>query len=119
MAKLTFSFSNQAGDIPTYEFTKEEIRDEHFLFISEQLELSDDKVFVCFPSFKGQGVDYSEDYKKQHLSFYITNDTDDVEIYFFNYQENYGDYESMNFNFFGFKTYEDAFEYCIDLKEGL
>lgn len=119
MAKLTFSFTNQAGDIPTYEFTKEEIRDNHFTFIGDQLDLSDDKVFVCFPSFKGYGFNPSEDYQKEHPSFFITNNSDDAEIYFYNYQENFGDYESMIFNFFCFETYKDAFKYCISLKEGL
>jgi len=116
MAKLTFSFSNQAGDIPTYEFTKEEINDNHFTFISDQLDLCDDKVFVCFPSFEEDGVNNHEDYKLAHPSFYVTRFSDDAEMYFFSYQKDLADF---NFSFFCFETYEEAFKYCIDLKEGL
>jgi len=118
MAKLTFSFTNQAGDIPTYEFSKEEIRDEKFTFITEQLDLCEDKVFVCFNSFKDEGKNPSEDYRLKYQDFFITQNTDEAELYFYYYQENCKD-EDLNFNFFCFKTFKKAFKYCMDLKEGL
>ena len=112
MAKLTFSFSKQAGDIPTYKFTKEEIQSEYFNTISEQLELSDDKVFVCFQSWN------TDIYNLEHRDFLISN-CDIEAVSFFNNQIEYILDEDINFNFFCFKTYEDAFKYCIILKEGL
>lgn len=114
MAKLTFSFSNQAGDIPTYEFLDEEIQNEKFVFIGKQLDLCDDKVFVCFPYFLGN-------YEKNHTNFFITNNSNEAEIYFYDYYRNYKDYdnEELDFNFFSFENYEEAFKYCLDLKEGL
>lgn len=117
MAKLTFSFTNQAGDIPTYEFTIKEIDGPYFTFVDEQLDLCDDKVFVLFESFKDC------EYNEEHQDFYITNDASQASMYFFeNIVSSYIDNnikEELNFNFFCFETYEDAFKYCISLKEGL
>ena len=112
MAKLTFSFSNQAGDIPTYEFTKEEIQSEYFNTITEQLELSEDKVFVCFQSWS-TGI-----YSLEHQDFLISN-SDIIVVQFFEKHIEHILDEDIKFNFFCFETYEDAFKYCISLKEGL
>jgi hypothetical protein len=114
MAKLTFSFSDQAGDIPTYKFTLNELRSTKFNFVEEQLNLCDDKVFVLFETFKDC------DYSLEHLYFYITNESLHASAYFYDVVDNYYLLEQeLNFNFFCFKTYQEAFKYCSDLKEGL
>jgi hypothetical protein len=114
MPKLTFSFSDQAGDIPTYDFTFEEINSSTFTFIDEQLDLCDDKVILMFESFKDC------EYALEHQEFYITEHSLNASLYFYNILPLYErGKEEFNFNFFCFKTYEQAFKYCIDLKEGL
>ena len=112
MAKITISTSNQAGDIPTYEFTKNEIQDRYFVLIEEQLELSEDKVFVCFQSWKDCEIE------DENPSFFISKDLFDVANYFKNHIKIINA-QDINFNFFCFESYKEAFLYSIDLKEGL
>jgi hypothetical protein len=110
MAQITISFSNTAGDIPVYEFTKQQLQDSTFL--EEQLNLSNDKVFVCFQSWK------NEPYEFQNCTFIITSSIEDAILWYEDYIENIN-CKNIDFNFFGFKSFEEAFKYCIDLKEGL
>lgn len=118
MAKITFSQSNQAGDIPTYEFTKEQIRNSNFPLL-DQLRLCDDKVFVCFPTIKSYDLNPSEEHEREHPEFLITNEYQKALNYFNYYQLDFVDLIDFHFNFFCFENYEEAFKYCIDLKEGL
>lgn len=110
MAKITLSFSNTAGDIPTYDFTAFQLANSSFL--EEQLNLSDDKVFVCFQSWK------NNTYELEHPTFLITSSIEDALLWYEDYIVNI-ECNSIDFNFFGFKTFEEAFVYCTDLKEGL
>jgi len=121
MIKITIAFSGTAGDIPTYEFKDDEVNDTSFSFIQEQLDLSDDNVFVCFKTNIGLEFDLGEDYKNEHTEFFITNDKEDAESYFYSIAEPHLILrtDNLNFNFFCFENYEEAFKYCIDLKEGL
>ena len=112
MAKITFSDENQAGDIPTYELTKDYLFSEYLNSIHEQLDLRNGKVIVCFQSWKYVS------YEDVHNEFLITENDADAYEYFEMYCRNIS-CEEINFNFFCFDTYEDAFKYCIDLKEGL
>jgi hypothetical protein len=120
MVKLTFSFSNYAGDIPTYEFTEKQVLADDFVFIDEQLDLCDDKVFVLFRTIK-------EDNESYHLDFFVTDDTFEANDFFFDYAikamhkpcNEHRQTKDFNFNFFCFETYEEAFNYCKDLKEGM
>jgi hypothetical protein len=129
MAKITISTSNQAGDIPTYEFTKKELLNKFFTTIQEQLELSEDKVFVAFPSFELNFEDYKQmlDDQNNHTinsyfkllnpSFFVSSNIDDILFFYYDYISRQ-DCETINFNFFCFKTFTEAFNYCIDLKDG-
>ncbi len=110
MAKITLSFSNTAGDIPTYQFTKFQL--DNSTFLEEQLNLSNDKVFVCFQSWK------NEIYELQNHTFLITSSIEDAILWYEDYIENIN-CNNIDFNFFGFESFEEAFEYCMDLKEGL
>ena len=112
MAKITISQSNQAGDIPTYGFSKEEIQSDYFTFLEDILEKSDDVVFVCFQSWN------DAEYENEHQSILITHKDEDAIEFFFLQILNIR-CEDINFNFFCFENYEEAFKYCIDLKEGL
>lgn len=113
MAKITTSDSDQAGDIPTYEISKQDILGEFQLAIHEFLDLRNGSVIVCFQSWKN-----AEDYKDEHKDFFITNDDVEAITYFENYIKDVFD-EHIDFNFFCFNKYEEAFKYCILLKEGL
>ena len=106
MAKITLSFSKQAGDIPTYEFTKFQLDNEDF--IEEQLRLSDDNVFVCFQSWK------NEPYELEHPTFLVSKNIDDC-LEWFSEHITFITCKEIDFNFFCFETYEQAFKYCIDL----
>jgi len=115
MAKITFSQSNNAGDIPIYNYTLEQLKDDKFTDVYEMFANTDDKVFVCFISFSE-----IEDcpYQYEHPEFLITQDKISAEMYFNNFVTDMTE-ESFNFNFFCFENYEEAFKYCTDLKEGL
>jgi hypothetical protein len=119
--KITVSQSDQAGDIPCYEYTLEEFYEKSFEDIRDQLCLSEDSVFVCFNTYNCVNCCESTAYERSHPEFFITNDADDAFNYFNTIVEPFITMRSdlLNFNFFCFKTYEEAFSYCIYLKEGL
>ena len=112
MAQITFSDENQAGDIPTFEISKEELQSEYVNKLSDMLDLREGKVVVCFQSWK------NNKYENQHPSFLISNDDIDIENFIETQIKNITN-EDIDFNFFCFDTYEDAFKYSIYLKEGL
>ena len=110
MATITISLSNTAGDIPTYNYSIEQILNDEAEWIIDALDLSNDKVFVCFNSWE------DADYEHEHTEFLITNSDVDAYNYFINFTKTCS---HINFNFFCFENYEEAFGYCINLKEGL
>jgi hypothetical protein len=112
MAQITFSDESQAGDIPTFEITKDEITDIYFTKVDDLLENRNGKVIVCFQSWS------KSEFKDQVESIYITKEEFDATEYFFKYIDLMGCNE-IDFNFFCFNTFEEALKYCIDLKEGL
>jgi len=114
MAKITISTSNQAGDIPTYNYTKDQILNDYFSDLETAIENSDDKVFVCFQSWSDTETDYSF----EHQSILITMWIEDA-LFFMEQQVKDMKCEEINFNFFCFENYKEAFLYSIDLKEGL
>ena len=112
MAKVTFSDENIAGDIPTIELSKETILLDGYFDLENLLENRNGKIIVCFQTWKNCN------YEHEHQDFLISND-DITTIHFYEkHIENIKD-EDIHLNFFCFDTYEDAFKYCIDLKEGL
>ena len=114
--KITMSFSNQAGDIPVYSFDVSEILKPDFCLIQDNLDTCDDSVFVCFPVDKISLQ--NEDYKFVHNDFFITNCSEEAYIYFENFVTLYNKSEAFDFCFFCFQSYQEAFEYCLELKEG-
>jgi len=112
MAKITFSDKNQAGDIPTFDIKKEELLNDYTTIFNDMLYTREGKIVVCFQSWK------NAKYELQHQTFLISIDEILIEDFLENNIKDIKD-EDIDFNFFCFHTYEDAFKYCIDLKEGL
>jgi len=112
MAKITFSDENQAGDIPAYEFKKEELTNDYSSIISDILESRNGKVIVSFQSWR------EADYELEHNDIHISNCEIESEENFLRYISLINCKE-IDYAFFCFNTYEEAFKYCIDLKEGL
>jgi hypothetical protein len=102
--KVTVSFTNQAGNIPEYDLTEEEL--------IEQLSLSDDKVYVCF--FTDTVARSEQDYAEEHKSFLVTSCVVKSANYLFESE----DLKAFDKSVFCFETYNEAFKYCIDLKDG-
>jgi len=113
MKNITFSDEDIAGDIPEYEITLKEINSEHKNFLQVLLNLRNGKVIICF-----QKWDIDEDDFNQFNEFLVSDC--DVQIYEY-YLKLINDcrFENVKANFFCFHTYEEAFRYLIDLKEGL
>jgi hypothetical protein len=112
MAQITFSDESEAGDIPTFEITKEEILDDYFTKVDDLLEYRNGKVIVCFQSWT------NGEFQDAVQSIYITQNEEDATEYFFKYIE-LMECKEIDFNFFCFNTFEEAFNYCLNLKEGL
>jgi len=112
MVKITFSDENMAGDIPTIEISKEKLLSAFYNEIDTLLENRNGKVIVCFQSIE------NVDYENEHFAFCISHD-DIVISDFYDWQLKQINRENIHLNFFCFDTYEQAFGYCIDLKEGL
>jgi hypothetical protein len=112
--KITIAKSKLDGDIPTYEFTESEVKSDHFIFLDDQIE--NEKVIVCFPSF--DDAKENKDWENEHPEFFIVKDPYEASRYYFNFIEEY-QFAGINFNFFCFETFEEAFDYCKDLKEGM
>jgi len=105
--KLTLSRLFEDGDIPSYEITNEK---EILLILKNWLDTTEiDSTFVCFESFE------NVEYKDEHPTFLVSNNKDDIKMFIVRIL----DEVDFNFNIFEFENYEEAFNYCIDLKEGL
>jgi hypothetical protein len=102
--KVTVSFTNQSGDIPEYDLTEEEL--------IEQLSLSDDKVYVCFLTSKLAQENHC--YDLEVGSFLITSCHCEASEYIFKLQSE----DAFIYGVFCFERYDEAFKYCIDLKDG-
>lgn len=112
---LTLCDKNLIGDIRTYKFNIEARSD----YVNEAQDLfyhwletkkSTTSVYVCFESWdNGDYISY----------LFITDNWDDL-TYFCEYKLGYNsDYTEIDFSVFEFENYEDALEYCRDLKEGM
>ena len=112
MAKITFSDVNQAGDIPTFDISKEKLLGKYTTIVSDMLYTREGKIVVCFQSWK------DADYQNQHQDILVSKNDIQIEDFLITAVEDIED-KLIDFNFFCFDTYEDSFKYCIDLKEGL
>ena len=101
------------GDIPSYQFDEKE---KGIDFIYEWLWTKDFKksVFVCFANWRNLPI---EELRDEHTSILVSHCWDDIT----DMVESYLDVESfkeMDFAIFEFESYQDAFGYCIDLRDG-
>jgi hypothetical protein len=112
MAKITFSDENQSGDIPTFEINKEELLDISTTKVNDLLYTREGKVVVCFQNWE------DSEWENQYKDFLISENDIVIEDFIITSITNIPN-DLINFNFFCFHKYEDAFGYCMDLKEGL
>ena len=100
------------GNIPSYQFDEKE---EGIHFICKWLNTKDfsKSVFVCFANWKNLPVKNLRDEQNSILVSHVWDDiTDMVESYL-----DVENFKEMDFSIFEFESYQDAFEYCIDLRE--
>lgn len=112
---LTLSDVKNEGDIPQLNYDSRQDFDK---IINYWLGSKKDKktVFVCFPCLSPDKVKYEE----EHPDFFISNRIFELKEYCEEVGDSIEAFGQFNdFAIFEFKTYEDAFGYCIDLKEGL
>lgn len=109
--KLTLCDWNEPNDVPQYEVSN---YDEFREIISHWLETKEHKktVFVCFQTWDGVN------YENEVQNILITHFYEYIEIYECDNIEHIN-IKYLNYSIFEFENYEEAFKYCIDLKEGL
>jgi len=112
MAKITFSDEDIKGDIPTYEIGKRILLSDFNTDIDNLLETRNGKIVVSFQSWR------NVDYENEHQEFFISENDLDILCHFNKWISDIED-DLIDYNFFCFNTWEEAFKYCIDLKEGL
>lgn len=97
-------------DIPNYEVNNFRELEE---LVCHWLDTKREKtVFVCFQSWT------TENYENEHQRILVTNVTEDITLDELSIISNISIID-VCLSIFEFKTYEEAFKYCIDLKEGL
>ena len=101
------------GDIPNYSFND---KSEAMSFIVAWLQERDfDKeVFVCFCNNRNLPNEFLRD---EQTAFLVTHDIGAIEDFTLTYVECCDITEDFDFAIFGFENYQEAFKYCIDLKE--
>ena len=111
--KITLCDKVLNGNIPSYQFDEKE---EGIYFIYEWLKTKDfsKSVFVCFANWENLHVKKLRDWQNSILVSQSWDDiTDMVDAYL-----DVENFKEMDFSIFEFESYKDAFEYCIDLREG-
>ena len=101
------------GDVPYYE---EDNKEDAIELIHHWLSNKDfdNSVFVCFNNWDSTE---SEDYRGDQSSILVSFNMDDIEIMYETYIRECSN-EDIDFAIFEFPTFEEAFMYCTDLKEG-
>ena len=110
--KITLCDANQIGDIHTIDEVNKQCHDLIYAWLEPKED--NDNVFVFF--FFWSDADM---YKYEHSTFLISHRIDDIYEIVDSNIEGFADSDIMHINIFEFETYEEAFKYCIDLKEGL
>jgi hypothetical protein len=110
---ITLCDKNFEGEIPQYEFENREQAEDA---IYEWLYKKDfeNSVFVCFPSFV---TTENDDIRDEQNAFLISHSWDEISDFMENVFDTYH-FTKFNFQIFEFETYQEAFDYCKDLKEG-
>ena len=117
--KLTLCDKNFKGTIPTYDFPnlqQSEHANEAQLLVYHWLENKNffKSVFVCFESVNGFD---GEELRNENPTILVSHCWDDITAYCDSVLSRNTDYD-FTFCIFEFESYKDAFQYCIDLKEG-
>ena len=99
------------GDIPVYDIE----RDDAEALVYDWFDSKDfsESVFVCFESYRNLE---GKELRNEQNSILVSHSWDDIldmaEMYF---ERN--SHENVDFAVFEFEDYQNAFKYCIDLKE--
>lgn len=112
MALVTFSDENMAGDIPQFEISKELLLSEYESNVDVLLESRNGKVVVVFQSWA------TDNYQYEVQEVFVSSDEIAIQDFYTELVRLIAD-KDIDLNFFCFDTWEEAFKYCIDLKEGL
>jgi hypothetical protein len=143
MINFSFCDSNHKGDVPTYEFDK---FNKFEVFLEHLLENKQNgkKVYVCFNSWRGN-IDYSKGEQDQYTLMVTSQPQDEILVSEIRRLSDFGcpdlylndglgdsfdehklleDNETDNpFNFdytiFEYNTYNEAFDFCKNLMEGI
>ena len=117
---LTLSRKNENGDIPTFTFQNLQIdlnqkfaNDAQIKFYDwiETIDLNN-SVLVCFETFR-----IERNFRNEVGAILVSHDWDEITDFFESHLECKFS-NDINFSIFEFESYKDAFEYCIDLREG-
>ena len=101
------------GNIKSYQFDE---KDEGIYSIYEWLKTKDfsKSVFVCFANWRNLPIEKLRDEQNSILVSHVWDDiVDMVDVYL-----DVENFKEMDFSIFEFESYKDAFEYCLDLREG-
>ena len=114
--KLTLGSLDLKDGINTYEFDRAEIESDYFTFLDDFFEKQNAHVKVVF--FRNEEANKVGSYENEHTDFFITSCDIEATTYYLDFISKHKELGN-NFFFFCFSTYKEAFEYCIDLKEGM
>ena len=117
---LTLSRKNENGDIPTFAFKNLPMDLNQDFANDAQIKLYDwiktidldNSVLVCFETFK-----IDRNFRNEVGAILVSHNWDEIT----DFCESHLDcnlINDVNFSVFEFENYKDAFEYCIDLREG-
>lgn len=117
---LTLSRKNENGDIPTFTFQNLPVDLDSDFANDAQMKLYDwiktidfpNSVLVCFETFRND-----RDFRNEVDTILVSNSLDEIVDFYESHLElKYTN--DINFSVFEFENYKDAFEYCIELREG-
>lgn len=96
--------------IETHQFDD---KNEGFSFVYDWLQTKDfDKsVFVCFDT-------WADEFRDHHTAIMVSHSWDVITDMIDNYFDVHN-WKGLYFSIFEFATYKEAFDFCIDLREGL
>lgn len=111
--KITLCKKDLNGeDIPTVEYNDKEkaLNDIDVWVFTKNLEES---VFVCFTNFS---IKENGNYRDEQQSFLVSHEHYDIMVFTEN-QLDCHNWNELDYSIFEFPSYQDAFDYCKDLKE--
>ena len=107
---LILSPKDWTGDVPVLKFDNSFDIQCHLSEFLSSVNFEDSVVAVFFELYE------NKDYRKEHESLLVTSNPKHVMN--FVEEQSFRKYTVKSFGVFEFSTYKEAFEYCIELKEG-